>query len=349
MNRLLVLCFCSFSYLVHGQWTGGRSTFSFLGLPASPRVSALGGTIISVADDDINLGAGNPAVLNARMHQQLSFSHSFLAGGVTHGYAAYGHHIKSTQATVQLGVQYIDYGVIEATDIYFQSYGDLRVKENAFVAGVSIPIDERIRAGMNTRFISSSLGTLQSVGVSMDWGLIYQDTAQKLSLAFSARHWGRQLRTYSGVSADREPLPFEMQIGLSKQLRYLPFRMSVVYTNLQRWNVRYDDPNAENDALLFGEVAQEPGAFGINVDNFFRHLLFSGELLIGAKENFRLRLAYNHRQRKELSTRGFGSGAGFSFGAGVKVNRFRLDYGRSIYHLAGGANHIGISTNLQSF
>lgn len=349
MNRLLVLFFCSISYVGHGQWTGGQSTFSFLGLAPSPRISALGGTLISVADDDINLGAQNPAVLNARMHQQLSFSHRFLAGGIQHGYAAYGHHLKSGKATLQLGIQYIDYGMFEATDEYFQSQGDLRVKENAVLVGAAFPIDERIRAGINTRLISSSLGTLQSIGISTDVGVIYQDTAQKLSVAFSARHWGRQLSTYSGVSEDREPLPFDMQIGLSKQLRYLPFRFSVTYQNLQRWNVRYDDPNAENDALLFGEVAQPPGAFVINLDNFFRHLLFSGELLIGAKENVRLRLAYNHRQRKELSTQGFGSGAGFSFGMGIKVNRFRLDYGRSIYHLAGGANHIGISTNLQSF
>ena len=41
--------------------------------------------------------------------------------------------------------------------------------------------------------------------------------------------------------------------------------------------------------------------------------------------------------------------AGFSFGAGFKVNRFRIDYGYSAFHLGGGLNHFGLSTNLQEF
>jgi hypothetical protein len=283
------------------------------------------------------------------MHRQLAFNHSFLIGGIQHGYSGYGHHLNRLNTTIQLGVQYVDYGKLEATNEFFQNMGEIRAKESAFFVGASIPLDERISAGINARFISSTLGTLQSIGLSTDIGILYQDTTKKLSVAFTARHLGTQLTTYSGIASDREPLPFEMQFGISKQLRYLPFRFSLVYENLQRWNVLYDDPNAENGTILFGETPKEPSALSKNVDNFFRHLIFSGELLLGARENFRLRIAYQHRRRKELSTQGFGSAAGFSFGTGVKVNRFRLDYARSIYHLAGGTNQIGISTTLSAF
>ena len=68
-----------------------------------------------------------------------------------------------------------------------------------------------------------------------------------------------------------------------------------------------------------------------------------------AGENFRLRVGYNHFMRKELSVDNFGSLAGFSLGGGIKVNRFRIDYGHTTFHLGGGLNQFSISTNLQEF
>jgi hypothetical protein len=53
--------------------------------------------------------------------------------------------------------------------------------------------------------------------------------------------------------------------------------------------------------------------------------------------------------RRELSVDNFRSLAGFSFGAGIKINRFRIDYGRTNFHLAGGTNHLSISTNFSEF
>jgi len=49
------------------------------------------------------------------------------------------------------------------------------------------------------------------------------------------------------------------------------------------------------------------------------------------------------------SVSGFSSLAGFSFGAGFKIKQFRIDYGHQVYHIAGGVNHIGISTSFQEF
>lgn len=350
MRTFLLTLFTSVLPIVlSGQVTGGRTVYTFLNLPASARLTALGGRLISVADDDINLAASNPAVLNPRTHGQLGFNHSFFPGNIQHGYFAYGHHFNKLGGTFQLGVQYVDYGEISATNIFFQEEGLFEVKESALALGVAFPIDERIQIGANFKWITSTLANLQSLGIAGDFGLLYQDTARNFSFGLTASHLGTQLTTYSGLNNLREPLPFEMQIGLSKKLRYLPFRLSVIYRNLNRWNIRYDDPNQENGTSLFGEEPDTSGLFSRQLDNFFRHLLFSGELLLGPRENFRLRASYDHRLRKELSVQGFGSPAGFAFGFGLKINRFRLDYGRGNFHLAGGANHLSISTNLREF
>jgi hypothetical protein len=37
---------------------------------------------------------------------------------------------------------------------------------------------------------------------------------------------------------------------------------------------------------------------------------------------------------------------GFSFGLGIHVSRFHIDYARSAWHLAGASNHFSISVNL---
>ena len=199
-----------------GQWTGGRATYAFLNLPSSARVSALGGQLISVADDDVSLAEGNPALLNPGVHQQLAFHHSFLAGGVQHGYAAYGRYLEKWRLGFHTGIKYINYGTLKATNEFFQELGEVEARENALLMGISFQLDERLRAGVNARFISSALGTLESVGISSDLGLIYQDSAQKFSFALTVRSLGTQLSTYSGLAEDREPLPFEIQIGLSK-------------------------------------------------------------------------------------------------------------------------------------
>jgi len=350
MKNFLLLLFAGISpLLLNAQYIGGRTVFTFLNLPGSARLTALGGRLISVVDDDINLASANPGVLNPMMHGQLGFSHSFLPGNIQHGYFAYGHHFDKLGATFHMGVQYVDYGEIAATNIYFQEEGTFEVKESALALGAAIPIDARLRIGTNIKWITSSLANLQSTGLAADLGLIYQDTAKNFSIGLNVCHLGSQLSTYSGISELREPLPFEMQLGISKKLRYLPFRFSAVYRNLNRWNILYDDPNQENGTLLDGEMPDGPSRLTQQLDNFFRHLVFSGELLLGARENFRLRVAYDHRIRKELSVQGFGSSAGFSFGAGIKINRFRLDYGRSNFHLAGGVNHLSLSTNLKEF
>ena len=63
----------------------------------------------------------------------------------------------------------------------------------------------------------------------------------------------------------------------------------------------------------------------------------------------RLRLAYNHQRRAELTVRNTRSLAGFSTGVGFKVKQFRIDYGLAIYHLAGTAHQFSISTSLTQF
>jgi hypothetical protein len=344
-----LLTFVSLFFLLSlkAQLIGGQYTYNFLKLSPSARVSALGGNLITVADDDVNLAWQNPAVLNPGMHQQIGFNHSFYLDGIGHGLVTYGHHAEKWNTTLYGGLKYINYGTFERTNEFFQTEGTFRASEYAFSLGAGRQVDERLYLGANLKMISSQFDMYQSLGLAADLGAFYVDTTRNLTFTVVFQNMGTQLSRYTPET--RERLPFEIQVGLSKRLKYLPFRFSIVYENLQRWNVLYDDPNLEQGIIFLGDQPETESPAVDFIDNLFRHLVFNGELLLGAKENLRLRFGYKHLLRQELSVNNFGSLAGFSMGIGLKINRFRIDYGRYNFHLAGGINHFSISTNIQEF
>jgi hypothetical protein len=116
--------------------------------------------------------------------------------------------------------------------------------------------------------------------------------------------------------------------------------------DLQRWNLVYNDPNQVQETTFLGQAIPEKSRFAVFSDNLFRHLIFSGEFLFTKSEQFSVRVGYNHLRRKELSINQFNSFSGFSMGFGVKIKRFRLDYGREFYSLAGSSSHLGVFVNL---
>lgn len=348
MNKLLLLLFfVSLSGMLLAQPIGGENVYEFLTFSPSARTTALGGDLVSVSDDDVVLAALNPGSLNPSMHNQMSFNHNLYVADINMGYAAYGFHAKKIATTFHAGMQYISYGTFDAADEFGQRIGTFKASEYAFSIGAGRQLYEKLSVGANLKFITSQLEDYNSFGIASDLGAYYQDTASLFSVGIVLKNMGAQLTTYAD---EQESIPFDIQIGISKRLRYLPFRVSVTYHNLHQWNILYDDPNAEQSSIFLGEFQpQTENKFGVFVDNLFRHMIFSGEFLLGKKENLRLRLAYSHFQRQELTVENFRSLAGFSMGLGIKVNRFRIEYGRAFNHLAGGMNHFSISTNIKEF
>ncbi|MBK8192300.1 MAG: type IX secretion system protein PorQ [Lewinellaceae bacterium] len=248
--------------------------------------------------------------------------------------------------TVHGGLQYMNYGDIPQTDEFGNIMGKVKASETAFTLGGARQLTPRLSLGLNLRFGVSTLDVYQSTALASDVGVLYADTARRFSAAMVLRNIGTQISTFSN---QRENLPYDIQVGFSKRLRYLPFRISVIAHHLHQWEIRHDDPRLQDSqTLLFGgDQSTSDGNPGL--DNFFRHFTFSGEFLLGRNESFRIRLGYNHLRKKELSVQNYRSLAGFSGGVGIRVSRFRIDVGYAAYHLAGGVLHFGIGTNLKDF
>lgn len=334
-------------FLLQAQ-LGGKTTYTFLDLPSSARSTALGGNNITNSDDDILSAFQNPGSLNAQVHQKIGFSQAFQVGGIRFSNFAYGHYLPKLKTSLLFGLQSIQYGDIKETDELGVVLGDLNTRETAISIGGAYQYAERLSLGANMKVISSTLGDYSSWGLSTDLSAFYQDTAKGTSFTFIIRNLGTQLSTYVS-GGQRERLPFQMQIGWSKRLKHLPFRFSVVYHHFDKWDILYDDPNKEDPTVFFGDQPTEKSAAAILFDKFSRHFILSGEFILGKKENLRLRMGYDHFLSKEMKIENFRSFAGFSMGFGLKINRFRVDYGRTNIHLGESLNHLTISTGISEF
>jgi len=345
---LLVLTFCgAFLTPTQAQILGGRHVFSFLELPQSARVAGLGGGQIAVRDDDPVFAAQNPAALNPSMSGHVAFNHNFFLGGIQHGYVSYAHFVKKGGFTMRGSVQYLNYGEMKRADQFGDMQGTFKAGETAWTLGAARPLSEQFTLGLNVRMAFSRLDLYRSSALLADAGLMYVDTASRFSAGLVVRNAGTQISTYAD---NREDLPFDIQLGISKRLEHLPFRFGILAHHLHQWNIRYRDPSLNQDeVLLFGGEQPPESKATAAIDNFFRHLIFNGEFLLGKNEGFRVRFGYNHLLKRELSVRNYRSLAGFSGGLGIKIKRFRVDFGYGAYHLAGGVAHLGIGTNLREF
>jgi hypothetical protein len=345
MNRLLLLLFfiIGFSLSSFAQ-IGGNNVYEFLNLPASARITALGGKNITVRDDDLTFALSNPSALNKTMHHQLSFNHSFHLADIGQGYAGFAKHFAPLKTTFQFGIQYISYGDFNATDVFGNINGTFKASEYAFVIGAGRSVYERLDIGANIKFISSQFESYNSIGLAADLSAIYHIDEKGFTASLVLRNMGTQLSTYR--ADNREDIPFELLFGISKKLKHLPFRFSITAQHLERWNLLYDNPNSVENTFFLGQPTVSGNDW---IENFFRHFIFAGEFLFGKKENFRLRFAYNHFRKQELSINNIRSLAGFSAGIGFKIKRFRFSYGLGVYHLGGSASHFSIATNLDEF
>lgn len=325
---------------------GGNNTYEFLNLPISARVTALGGNLISTRDNDLNVSITNPALLTDSMNNNVALSYINYFGDINYGYAAYAKKFNKI-GTVSAGIQYLNYGKFIRADEAGTIDGTFGANEMSFNLSYARSIlDSNLTVGATVKTIYSHLESYTSLGSALDLGAVYIMPSRGFTMAAVIKNAGRQWKPY--VPGNREKLPFEMQIGFSKKLKHVPFRLSMVYENLEKWDLTYQDP--ANPILtvdpLTGEAIKQNKnkIFG---DKLMRHLVIGGEFLI--TKSFFLRAGYNYQRRKELKIPEKRGMTGFSFGFGFRIYKFQFSYGRAVYHLAGPSNNFSISFDINSF
>lgn len=328
---------------IQGQTTKGA--YGFLDMTSSARVAALGNTDLSVYDSDIELGIYNPALINSDMHNNLVLSYVNYYADINHAMAQYGYSFKKL-GTFTGTVLFHSYGNFKYADEYGNADGStFSASDYNIMIGWGRQLTPHWSIGANVKFAGLQYEHFKTFALAVDVAGSYR-TNNGWMFSLTARNAGYEL--YSNYEGDRNKLPFRLSAGVSKKLEHVPFLFSIVYENIQKWDLTYDDPldlNGEYDAITGTKKEKSKAAkFG---DNLMRHIVFGGEIYIG--KNLVLRAAYNYGMRQNLKTPTKKGLCGFSYGVGVNIWKFSINYSRSEMHIYGSPNYITISTNLDKF
>lgn len=320
-----------------GQVLGGRNTFAFLDLPASPQLTALGNVNVSQQTSDITLSLLNPALLRPDMHSQLAASYAAYFGDVKYGHAMSGYYAKKLQTTFSASLQYLNYGTLPQTDATGTIQGNFNARDLHAQLSAARQYLERWHYGISLHFVSSRYGAYAASGLLADVGITYQDTIHGLQVGIVARNMGGQLHTYA--PGQEEPLPFDLQVGVSKQLAHVPLQLSATLHHVYQFDVRYDDP---------GDAVADTAKKGSHVaDKLFRHAVLAVQWKIA--HYVELTGAYNYLRRQELAQTDAKGASGLSMGVAVVTRKIQLRYARSYYQRSAAFNHLGINIPLQEW
>ena len=318
---------------------GGDAVYEFLNITNSARIAALGGNQVGMSGYDLNLSYHNPAALTDTVSGHLVLNYVPYLSDINYGYAAYARSFDKI-GTFSFGIHYINYGNFDRADEVGNINGSFSAGEYAFLMMYSRKLSNRFNAGITMKPVISNFESYNSFGLAFDLGLMYSSATRLFNAGITLKNFGAQLTTYNETT---EPLPMDLQVGMSIKLAHAPFRFSVTAQDLLNFDLTYTLPGDEDEAPVGFEDENKAG-FG---DKFMRHMVFGFEFI--PSKYFYISAGYNHRRRKELAIDAKSSTVGFSWGFGFRVYKFRFAYGSARYHLAGSSNHFSISTNLSSF
>ena len=280
-----------------------RSAYNFLRLPVSAHAAALGGDNITIIDDDQMLIFSNPALLASVSDKTISLSYMNYMAGTSMAGAAFNRVVKE-KASWAASAQYIGYGTMKQTGTDGTQLGEFSAKDIAVAGYFSYMLSERIVGGITAKFVTSYIGNYSSIGKGVDLGLNYYDPDHDWSVSLVGKNLGGQLKAYDD---EYDPMPIDIQLGVSKRFAHTPFRVSATLVDLNHWNYK-----------------------------FTNHLVVGIDAALS--ESIWLGAGYNFRRANEMNiddADGGGThGAGLSFGAGLNLQRFKLNIAYGKYHVS---------------
>jgi len=340
-NPRLILCL-GFGLLCSVSTTAqqaGRSSFAVLDMVSAPRAAALGGVVPGFDAPEAGLALYNPSLLQASMEGQISLYNLNVQPGIASAEASYVHRFQRL-GLVQFGLRYLDYGSFDETDEFGNPLGQFGASDQTLLAGWALPLDSHFTVGIQFELVRSVFAEYSAWGAAWDAGITWRKN-ELFNLSLLIRNAGFQLASYSGK---REALPFEIQFGVSNKFAHAPFRWHLALQHLQNWNLAFVNPETGQFDPLTGAFEVDEPSFA---DELLRHVVAGIEFQ--PSQNFRVGMGYNFRRAAELGLTTRRSSAGFSFGVGLRVFKLDLSYARSVRHVAGGTNQLGIVVDLKRY
>lgn len=316
-HRLLPLCLCLIVFTLHAPFSTlsaqeSQTAYNFLRLPVSAHAAALGGDNISLVEDDATLIFQNPALINDVSDRTINLNFMTYMEGAKTASAAF---LKAAGERGTWGVtaQYMDYGSMKETTADNQELGTFSARDIAIGGTFAYALTNELSGGVTAKFITSYIGSYNSLALGVDLGINYYHEDYDMSLSAVARNLGGQFKAYKD---DFDRIPLDLQIGATKRIGHSPLRVSATMSRLNDWS-----------------------------EGFGRHFAIGADVLLG--QSIYVAAGYNFRRASEMKiSDAEGSsahGAGLSIGAGLSLERFKLHVAYAKYHVSASSILINIS------
>lgn len=307
--------------------------YSFLNIPTSSHVFALGGNNITVIDDDVTLADQNPALIGPELDKQVAINYMYYMSSGNFAGVRFGMGVGEHSAWA-LGFRYLNYGKFDGYDEFGSPTGSFTPNDVVVEGTYSRDITDRWRGGVNFKMAFSSYEQYSAMALAADLGVNYYDDEKDLSFSAVLKNMGGQVKRFHERYVR---VPFDIQLGYMQGIGSSPFMISITANNLTRWKIPYYEYNDDGS----GELLHEKNNF---FTNLFRHLIFG--LQFEPSDKFYAAIAYNYKTHSDMA--GFKSSffSGFSLGAGFKTRGFSIGAAYAMPHKAASSVMVNISCSI---
>ncbi len=290
------------------------SPYNFLRFLGSARSTALAGCFVSMPEDP-NAVFYNPATIYTV--EEKPFTATFMKHvlDINSGVVAYVRQFDENGGKWAGSIGYVNYGSFDAANTFGELTGTFGANDVAMQVSYSNELDTNLYWGATAKLIFVNIEDVNSFAAALDAGLLYRLPDGRSNVGLSILHAGAQLSKFSGVS---ESLPIDIRLGINHRLRGLPLLVN----------------------FSLHHLADETDDFFEKLKNFS----IGGELYIG--EYVMLRAGYDNQIRQFTSIETDRKLAGFSFGAGVKLENFNIDYGLALMGASANFHKFSVNMNL---
>lgn len=311
----------------------GNSAYEFLNIPTSSHVWGLGGTNITIVDDDITLTDANPALLGPEIDMQVGVNYMLYMGSSNFAGARFGK-AAGERGAWAVGMRYLNYGSMTEYGEDGVAMGSFSPQDLVVEGTYSHDIDSRLRGGINVKMIYSNYADYSAFAMAADLGINYYNEETDLSFSAVLKNMGGQLKRFN---KDYDRLPFDFQLGYMQGLGTSPFSISITASHLTKWKLPYythdkDDP--DNQQVLKSNFGSD----------LFRHLIFG--LQYSPSDSFYAALAYNYKRATDMSVYHRSFLSGFSLGLGLSVRAWKLGVSFAMPHAGASSLMLNLSCGL---
>jgi hypothetical protein len=322
-DQVRIFLFCLISSL-HTFGIGQTNTsFPILNFNTTARNSALGGINVGVFDYDPSTSLQLPSNLTPLQDGllQMNYVNYFADSDIAILNYTFN---QNKMGVLSTSLVYCNYGHFEYADPSGQFLDQtFSVNDVMFQLGHGRKLSDKLQIGINMKLAGSFYERYRSYALATDLSFTYFDKIKNLGSYFLVKNFGRQIMKFYPSQVNYN-LPFALELGVNKKLKYAPIRFHATYRNLDKWNLVMIP---ENNLNSFGRT-------------LFSHFIFGSELMFS--ENFHFRFGYNFLSRMELQPNARPGTSGLSWGIQLKIKKMMVNFTNAKFHMSGTSNHFSI-------